>query len=353
MAEDAVLEITDLHKTFGETQAVAGVSFEVHGGEIVGILGPSGSGKTTLLEMIAGLIEPDQGHCTWKGKDLSGTPPYRRGFGLMFQDFALFPHKNVRENVAFGLRMQDWPPEKISHRVAEVLDLVGLPDFGEREVDNLSGGERQRVALARSLAPQPRLLMLDEPIGSLDRTLRERLMVELREILKSMGQTALYVTHDQVEAFSVSDRLVVLNQGQAAQIGTPQEIYQHPQSLFVARFLGLDNLISGTATRRGDLTLVSTPLGSWDLQQPAQGDVTVLLRPDAVAVGSPTASKPEKMEGRLQSKAFSGKSYRTEVEVDGIPLEFDFPAATTELPPVGERIMLTFHPDQALQLFGG
>lgn len=351
MPEESGLEIQDVHKAYGNTRAVAGVSFAVHPGEIVGILGPSGSGKTTLLEIIGGLIEPDQGTCAWNGKDLSGIPPFQRGFGLMFQDFALFPHKNVRENVVFGLHMQDWPEEKISRRVAEVLELVGLPDFGDREVDNLSGGERQRVALARSLAPQPRLLMLDEPIGSLDRTLRERLMVELREILKSMQQTALYVTHDQMEAFSVADRLVVLKDGQVAQIGTPQEIYEQPKSTFVAQFLGLDNLLPGTAEPVDGLSQITTSIGTWNVKGEVTGEVTVLLRPDRVEVRGNSTPRREIIQGTLHRKSFSGQHYRTEVQVGEVTLQFDFPAATTDLPAPGEQIILTFDPEAALQVF--
>ncbi|MFO8036099.1 MAG: ABC transporter ATP-binding protein [Anaerolineales bacterium] len=351
MSSEEGLELHNIHKSFGNTRAVTGVSFKVHKGEIVGILGPSGSGKTTLLEIIAGLIQPDQGTCTWDGEDLTAIPPYRRGFGLMFQDFALFPHKNVEENVAFGLLMQDWPPEKSAQRVEDVLELVGLPDFGQRDVDTLSGGEQQRVALARSLAPQPRLLMLDEPIGSLDRTLRERLMGELREILKSMNQTALYVTHDQVEVFSVADRIVVIKEGKVAQIGTPMEIYRHPNSTFVAQFLGLTNLLEGEAKREGKRTMISTPLGTWPSEEDAQGKCTVLLRPDVVEVGPPSSAKHCELRGALAKKSFSGKTFRTEVDVAGTTLQFHFPAATTDLPAVGEEVILHFDPYQALQLF--
>jgi ABC-type Fe3+/spermidine/putrescine transport system ATPase subunit len=351
MSSEKGLELQNIHKSFGNTLAVTGVSFKVHKGEIVGILGPSGSGKTTLLEIIAGLIQPDQGTCTWDGKDLADIPPYRRGFGLMFQDFALFPHKNVEENIAFGLLMQNWPSEKTSQRVEEVLELVGLPDFGQRDVDTLSGGEQQRVALARSLAPQPRLLMLDEPIGSLDRTLRERLMGELREILKSMNQTALYVTHDQVEVFTVADRIVVIHEGKVAQIGTPMEIYRHPNSTFVAQFLGLTNLLEGEAKQEGNKTMISTPLGTWPTEEDIKGTCTVLLRPDVVEVGPAPDRKYCELKGSLAKKSFSGKTFRTEVSVAGIILKFHFPAATTDLPAAGEEVTLHFDPSRALQLF--
>jgi len=351
MMEKSGLTLENIHKQFGETVAVEGVSFQVKRGKILGILGPSGSGKTTVLEIIAGLVSPDRGSVAWDGRDLAGTPPYKRGFGLMFQEYALFPHKNVEENVAFGLAMQNWSREKIEQRVDEVLSLVGLPEHGDREVDTLSGGERQRVALARALAPQPRLLMLDEPIGSLDRTLRERLMGELRDILKSMSQTALYVTHDQVEAFTVADRIVIMREGRVAQIGRPEEIYQHPDSTFVARFLGLTNLIPGSVSGNGDSKQVSTALGTWTIGDEIDGKVTVLLRPDEVNIG-PAANPGEvELEGILTKKSFSGKFFRCEVESQGYKLQFEFPARTKDMPETGQRIRLHFNPESALQVY--
>src|SRR5512139_2742218 len=189
------LILRDIHKSFGSKRALSGVSFQVGQGETVALLGPSGCGKSTLLGIIAGLDSPDQGDVLWDGESLASLPAHQRGFGLMFQDFALFPHRDVFGNVAFGLQMAKWEPRQIAARVEEVLRLVGLPGFTRRDVNTLSGGEAQRVALARSLAPNPRLLMLDEPLGSLDRTLRERLVIDLGQILRHSHQTAIYVTH--------------------------------------------------------------------------------------------------------------------------------------------------------------
>lgn len=346
-----ILRVDQLSKSFGETRAVHQVSFAMEQGEILAVLGPSGSGKSTLLELIAGLIEPDRGEMFWNGKPLAGTPAYRRGFGLMFQDYALFPHKNIAENTAFGLEMKGWDRDRIQERVAEVLELVGLPGFGPRPIHTLSGGELQRVALARSLAPQPDLLMLDEPLGSLDRTLRERLLDELREILRELNQTAMYVTHDQVEAFLIADRVVVLRAGEVAQIGTPTEIYQHPNSPFIARFLGLTNLIEGEAELTDQGCLVTTHLGSWTVDCQAAGEITLLLRPDRIGIGPPPSDHEIQLTGELLETKFSGQQLRTEIRLEGEAYRFDFPASTTELPDPGSNLTIHFHPDNAVQVF--
>ena len=257
------LEIQHVTRRFGSTIAVQDVSFQVAPGEIVAVVGPSGCGKSTLLSIVAGLLSPDSGDVLWDGGSLRHLPTHRRGFGLMFQDFVLFPHRNVFDNVAFGLQMAGMDSEQIQQRVAEALELVGLPGFGERDVNTLSGGEQQRIALARSIAPRPRLLMLDEPLGALDRALRERLVEDLRPILRRMHQTALYVTHDQEEAFALADRVVLMNAGRVEQIGAPMQLYNHPETEFVARFLGLDNLLGGQRVCDQAGCWVETPLGRW------------------------------------------------------------------------------------------
>lgn len=240
-----LLQVRNISKQYDGVQVLRDMSFNVAAGEIVCLLGPSGTGKTTLLRIIAGLEEANAGRVVFDGKDSTAIPPHARGLGMMFQDLALFPHKNVFDNIAFGLRMNNTPANEIKPRVEETLALVGLDAarFAARDVNRLSGGEQQRVGLARTLAPRPRLIMFDEPLGALDRILRQELVNELRALLKRMHLTALYVTHDQEEAFAIADKLILLNAGRIEQIGTPLEIYQHPSNVFVARFMGLTNLI--------------------------------------------------------------------------------------------------------------
>jgi ABC-type Fe3+/spermidine/putrescine transport system ATPase subunit len=341
------LEVVDVHKSFGDTHALRGVSFDVTQGEIVAVLGPSGCGKSTVLAVIAGLESPDRGEVRWQGERLGDTPTHRRGFGLMFQDFALFPHMDVVDNVAFGLRMTNTSPAQTQSRVREVLELVGLSEFGDRDVNTLSGGERQRVALARSLAPKPRLLMLDEPLGSLDRALRERLMFELRAILTRMEQTALYVTHDQEEAFAVADRVVLMNAGRVEQIGEPQALYRRPNSPFTARFLGLTNLLEGEGRQVDGRPILATAIGDLPLDEPVDGEVIALIHPDSVMLGKNGACL---LEGTVRERSFRGAFYRGLVEVEGVTLTFDFPP-NAPLPDAGERVEISFDPQEALLIY--
>src|SRR5262245_53317670 len=235
---------------FGDVKAVDNTDLEIRDGEFFSMLGPSGSGKTTCLRMIAGFDRPTSGSIFLYGQDVSDLPPYERDVNTVFQDYALFPHMTVEDNIAYGLMIKGVPKAERSKQVDEMLDLVRLPGFGYRKPSQLSGGQRQRVALARALINHPKVLLLDEPLGALDLKLRQQMQVELKAIQKRVGITFIFVTHDQEEALTMSDRIAVFNEGKVAQIGTPAEIYEHPASPFVAGFVGTSNLVSGDVAKR-------------------------------------------------------------------------------------------------------
>ncbi|KAF0101720.1 MAG: ABC transporter ATP-binding subunit [Rhodospirillaceae bacterium] len=245
----AFLELEKLTRSFGAHNAVDGLTLGVEKGEFVALLGPSGCGKTTTLQMIAGFVEPTSGAIRLGGKDLLAIKPAKRGLGIVFQSYALFPHMTVAENVAFGLEMQGVAAAERRTRVAETLELVGLGAFGARFPRQMSGGQQQRVALARALVIRPQVLLLDEPLSNLDAKLREGMQIELRQIQRTVGTTTILVTHDQAEAMALSDRIVVMNQGKAEQIGPPHEAYERPATPFVANFLGKTNLVNGATVR--------------------------------------------------------------------------------------------------------
>jgi len=302
-----LLEVLDLYKTYESRPLLKGVSFSVAAGETICLLGASGSGKSTLLRIVAGLESAESGDVRWQGHSLAQVPTHRRNFGLMFQDYALFPHLNVFENVAFGLRMQGWAGKDIRSRVAEVVRQVNLPAFEKRRVAELSGGEQQRVALARALAPRPALLMLDEPLGALDRALREHLIEELRAILKRSGIPAIYVTHDQEEAFTIADKIILLRNGQVAQSGSAPDVFARPADGWVATFLGLGNVVQGLAALDG----IETPFGRIELKTglPSGQNVTLLLRPQAELVETGAT-----LTGKVADVIFRGQEFRVELE---------------------------------------
>jgi ABC-type Fe3+/spermidine/putrescine transport system ATPase subunit len=343
----AGLSLTNIHKSYKETKALAGISFHISPGEIVALIGPSGCGKSTLLSIIAGLENPDEGELLWDGSPLSSIPPHLRNFGLMFQDNALFPHRNVLQNVAFGLQMKRVPKDEIQARVHKVLELVGLPGFEQRDVNTLSGGEEQRVALARSLITQPRLLMLDEPLGSLDRNLRERLAFDLRHILHDSGQTTLYVTHDQEEAFVLADQVVIMNAGKVEQIGSPLNLYHNPKSVFVARFLGMTNIIPTQIYSDQGRQWAQTQIGVFPVESDHKGTAMFLLRPDSVSI-----AKEEECQiaGEVIEITFRGSVCRLAIQINGISLNFELPSNTT-IPHPGSQVQLCFTPEDAIQIF--
>lgn len=335
-----MLTVSRITRAFDSVPVLRGVDLEVERGEIVCLLGASGSGKSTLLRIIAGLDRPDAGDVRIEGTSILTQPVHTRDFGLMFQDFALFPHLNVAQNVEFGLRMQHIDARERQRRVSEVLTLVNLSGFERRDVARLSGGERQRVALARSLAPNPRLLMLDEPLGALDAVLRERLILELRDIIKAVGLTAIYVTHDRREAFAVADRLAIMEAGVIAQIGTPMEVYHHPTTVFAARLLGLGNVILVTDWRDGQ---ASTALGSFPLDQRAP---SLLLHPDGLTLGT-----NGDLRGTVTEAVFQGDALQISLTVNGVPLVFKCDSRCLDQPPhPGDPIALSVNPAYVLPL---
>ena len=348
------LELRGVSKRYGETLALDGVVLRVHRGETVALLGPSGCGKSTLLALVAGL-EPHEGTILWQGRDLAGTPAESRAFGMVFQDYALFPHLNVFENVAFGVRIRRTPAARLRERVAEVLTLVGLDHLQGRDVTTLSGGERQRVALARALAPEPRLLMLDEPLAALDRNLRDRLAEDLGAILRDLDLPAIYVTHDVEEALAVADRVAVMQPRRIARIGTPQEIYRQPGTKYVARFLGLDNLVPARLDRAAGRPVLRTALGALPAEAlaPPDGagaDLKLLLRPNAITIcpqdaAARMASGVDRwvLQGELTGRSFRGAAQRVQITVAGIELRFRL-AADLTLPPVGAQLAFTIDP---------
>ncbi len=327
-----MLRTEDLTLRFGEITAVDDVSIEVGEGEIVALLGPSGSGKSSLLRLIAGLTAPDSGTVLLDGRDVTSVPVHERPIGLMFQDYALFPHLDVERNVGFGLKMEGWDRDRIEARVREVLTWVGLAGYQGRSVDELSGGEQQRVALARTMAPRPRLLMLDEPVGSLDRALRARLVPELSSLLRGIHQSAIYVTHDQDEAFAIADRLVILDEGRVRQAGPPRAVWSRPADEFVARFLGFENL----ADARVQDGVAATPWGAVATDLP-DGHHRIVLRPDAIRLDEEGA-----LVGEIEETTFGTGETRVLVRCLGEPLVVE---ERGQAPPPGTSVRVHIDPD--------
>ncbi|MFD8978767.1 ABC transporter ATP-binding protein [Streptomyces sp. NPDC059564] len=338
-----LLRLEGVSVRFGDRAVVDAVDLAVAEHEIVCVLGPSGSGKSTLLRVVAGLQAVSGGRVLLGGADQAGVPVHRRGVGLMFQDHQLFPHRDVGGNVAFGLRMRGRSPGgSYGARVAELLELVGLPGAQGRAVASLSGGEQQRVALARALAPSPRLLMLDEPLGQLDRGLRERLVVELRALFSRLGTTVLAVTHDQGEAFALADRVVVMRDGRIAQAGTPLEVWQRPASEFVARFLGFENVVPATVSGGA----AATPWGKVPVPAGApEGERRLLIRPAGVVLGA------DGLSCEVASRTFRGTHVALLLRPEAGPV-LEAECGLAGAPAVGDRVSVSFSPSEVVVLPG-
>lgn len=346
------LQLRNITKRFGSIVAVDSVSLELAAGEIVCLLGPSGCGKTTLLRLVAGLENADAGNIYLGDRDLATIPTYQRGIGMMFQSYALFPHMNVADNIGYGLKMQNAPQTTIDERVNEMLALVALDGLGKRRIDQLSGGQQQRVALARSLATQPSVLLLDEPLGSLDRLLRERLLIELRAILKKVGVTALYVTHDQSEAFGIADRVAVMNKGRIEQIAAPQMLFMRPANAFVASFLGLNNVVTINHSVKTTLT---TALQTWLQQHKETLPAQILIPPYAAVVGGDDRPNHIPLTAIVISYTFRGRFALLQCKVEGQRLEFSldpFVLAAPPSPKIDDLITLQLNPAHFVVLNG-
>ncbi len=316
----SVVEVDRVEKHYGIVVALGGVSLTFADGEFFGLLGPSGSGKTTLLRAIAGFVIPDAGQIRLDGKDIGHTPVHRREIGMVFQNYALFPHMSVFDNVAFGLSVRGLKGSEVERRVKEMLALVRLAGFEARTPRQLSGGQQQRVALARALVTRPKLLLLDEPLGALDKRLRQQMQIELKQIQREVGITTVFVTHDQEEALTLSDRIAIFNEGQVVQAGRPLEVYERPATAFAANFLGDANFFEGRVEAPGRIATSFGTLATTDKLPPAGAAATIAVRPEKIAlvpadVAAPSAGN--RLQGRLTQAVYSGMSTTYKVDVAG------------------------------------
>ena len=316
--------LSSITKKFGDTVAVDDVSLQIEGGEFFSLLGPSGCGKTTTLRIIGGFVYPTAGEVFINGELMEETPPYRRPVNTVFQNYALFPHKTVAQNIAFGLQMKKMPKAEISDAIERSLDLIQLPGYGERKPNELSGGERQRVALARALINEPTILLLDEPLSALDLKLRKQMQLELKALQRKIGITFVYVTHDQGEALALSDRIAVMNEGRILQVGTPSEIYDSPQNCFVADFIGTSNFFEGTLiSTDGDLVRVESntePTFKFVCPHsegmPIDTPVTVMIRPERIDISAKSNPDLPNCLRVIQDESYLGTTVQYTVQTD-------------------------------------
>jgi putative spermidine/putrescine transport system ATP-binding protein len=351
------LELEEISKSFGELQAVKPLSLKVNPGEMLALLGPSGCGKTTTLRIIAGFEPPDTGRVLIAGRDVTDLPPNKRALGMVFQSYGLFPHMSVADNVAFGLKMRGIGRAARDERVRAMLSIVRLSGFEGRTVHQLSGGQQQRVALARSLVTDPTLLLLDEPLGALDKNLRERMQFELRQLQRRIGITSILVTHDQEEALTMSDRVAVMEHGDIVQVGPPAEVYERPKTRFVSEFLGTSNFLTGKVlggVAAGEWEIAFQEAGAGRIATPAElvpgQTVSIAVRPENLRF-APTGAKG--LAAKIRDVVFRGNYYAYEVKLQGHadPL-FVYTQAKAQLPSDGE-VTLDWSSDKAIFISGG
>ncbi len=354
------IRLDDVTKAFGSVQAVDGITLDIHSGEFFSLLGPSGCGKTTTLRMIGGFEAPSSGRIELRGRDVTSDPPDKRPVNMVFQNYALFPHLDVGENIAFGLRRRKVPEPEVKRRVAEALALVHLPGYERRRPHQLSGGQQQRVALARALVNQPHVLLLDEPLGALDLKLRQRLQLELKRIQAEVGITFVYVTHDQEEALTMSDRIAVMHAGRVEQLGTPEELYDQPATRFVADFIGRTNLLRGTVKaidgQRAQVALSSGELCAVEGDGLVAGRAVELsVRPEVIHlfVANGTANLTStSLRGRVEQAAYLGATFSYVVRTrGGLELVAHAPKSDGRLV-VGTEVDVEWRPEDALVLAG-
>ncbi|MBR4809669.1 MAG: ABC transporter ATP-binding protein [Bacteroidales bacterium] len=340
MAGDYIIDIQHLSKSFGGVKVLDDINFYIRRGEFITLLGPSGCGKTTLLRQIAGFIAPDEGRILLEGKDISGIPPYERPLNTVFQRYALFPHLDVYDNIAFGLKLQKLPAKEIEKRVKKMLKMVSMTDYEDRSVDSLSGGQQQRVAIARALVNYPKVLLLDEPLAALDLKMRKDMQLELKEIHRKMGITFIYVTHDQEEALTLSDTIVVMNEGKIQQIGTPIDIYNEPVNCFVADFIGESNILKGRMIRDRRVAFIKHEFDCVDEGFGEDVPVDVVVRPEDIYF----TTDPAKCQftAKVSSCIFKGVHYEMWVDTDK---GYELMIQDYDPYPVGSEVMLYIDPD--------
>ena len=326
------VEVKNISKKFEDSIAIQDISFYLDEGTLLTLLGPSGSGKTTILRLIAGLIEPDTGSILFDGEDISPIPTEERNIGFVFQSYALFPHLSVAENIAFGLETRKWSKEKIIARVKEMLELVGLQGKGKRYPRELSGGEQSRVALARALAPNPSLLLLDEPLSALDMNLKENLRKIIREIQQKVQVSTIYVTHDQTEAMEISDKIIILEKGQIVESGSPKQIYLEPKKKFTAEFLGISNLIEGLIIKSKGKQFLESTFGKIELPEISnleEEKLTIAIFPEHIKISKKKSNEINEFSGEITKLTFGGAITSLRVQLNGKSIEIQFSSSRT------------------------